>query len=316
MGKIINIMIDVSIIIVSYNNFDLLKYCLFTLFKFSKEFVFEVIIVDNNSSEGNIDDIVKEFDNIILIKNQTNLGFSKANNIGLNIAKGKYILFLNNDVYFFENSIKRVLDYARTQSANTFIGCKLLNTDNSWQASTANFPSGLNSFSANFFLYLFFPNSKTLNKYFLQEREVREPVIVDYVLGAFLFGERETLLKLKGFDDRFFFYAEDMDLCYRLKLIDGKTIFYPLASVIHVGGASVKANQWFKFKNKALSELQFFQKHRGGIELFIGVLSHFLGNLVRIPIFALIGIIKFDKNLITRSFYHFRLLFVYPKNVF
>lgn len=309
-------MIDVSIIIVSYNSFELLKNCLLTLFEYSSGFIFEVIIVDNNSSEGNIDDIVKEYENVALIKNQTNLGFSKANNIGLSVAKGKYILFLNNDVYFFENSIKKVLDFAKKQPDKTFIGCKLLNTDKSWQASTANFPSGLNSFSANFFLYLLFPNSKALNKYYLQKREVKEPVVVDYVLGAFLFGERETLLKLKGFDERFFFYAEDIDLCYRLKLIDGKTIYYPLTSVIHVGGASVKSKQWFKFKNKSLSELQFFQKHKRGIEFFIGVLSYFLGNLIRIPITALIGIIKFDKNLIIRSFYHFRLLFVYPKNVF
>lgn len=316
MGRFINPMIDVSIIIVNYNGFGLLKNCLITLYKFSKNFDFEVLVVDNNSTDGNIEELVREFDKVILIKNKTNLGFAKANNIALNIAQGKYILFLNNDVYLIDNSIKMVLDFAQTQSDDTFIGCKLLNTDHTWQASIANFPSGLNSFSANFFLYLLFPNSKYLNKYHLQRKEIREPIIIDYVLGAFLFGSRETFLKLKGFDTKFFFYAEDIDLCYRLKLLGGKTIYYPLTSVIHIGGASVKTNQWFKFKNKAISELQFFQKHKKGIEFFFGIFSHYCGNLIRIPISAIIGLIKFDKGLIIRSYYHFRLLFIYPKNLF
>lgn len=309
-------MVDVSIIIVNYNGFDLLKNCLTTLYKFAEGFTFETILIDNNSTEGEIEEVVKEFDTIILIKNNVNLGFSRANNLGLNLAAGKYVLFLNNDVFFTENSIKKIFDFAEENKEKSFIGCKLLNPDKSWQVSSANFTSILNFVSSNFFLYLLFPSSSFFNKYYLQKKNVNIPIEVDYILGAFLFGSRELLLKLNGFDERFFFYAEDIDLCYRLKLIGGKTIFYPGTSVVHVGGASVKSNQWFKFKNKAISELQFFQKHKKGIKLLIGIIVHYSGNLIRIPITFIIATIKFDKQNLIRSYFHFKLLFIYPKNLF
>ena len=309
-------MVDVSIIIVNYNSFELLKNCLLTLYKYSKDFNYEVILIDNNSTEGDIEALIKAFNKVILIKNDVNLGFSKANNIGLKIAKGKYILFLNNDIFFTENSVKKIFDLAETYNKKTFFGCKLLNIDGSWQPSSAKFPSGLNFFTSNFFLYLLFPSSPYFNKYYLQKKNINQPVEVNYILGAFLFGTRETLLRLQGFDERFFFYAEDIDLCYRLKLMGGKTIFDPTTSVVHVGGASVKSNQWFKFKNKAISELQFLQKHIKGLDFFVGVVSHYFGNIIRIPIFFVIGLFKFNKDLIKRSHFHLKLLFIYPKNLF
>jgi GT2 family glycosyltransferase len=309
-------MVEVSIIIVNYNGFDLLKKCLSTLYAYTKNISFEIILIDNNSTDGDITDAVKEFDKVILIRNEHNYGFSKANNIGLKFAKGKNVLFLNNDVYFTENSIKAVNDFAKHQDPKTFIGCKLLNPDRSWQPSTAKFPSGLNFITSNFFLYFLFPSSPYFNKYYLQKQKILSAIEVDYILGAFLFGNREVFLRLQGFDEKFFFYAEDIDLCYRLRLIGGKTIFYPQTSVVHVGGASVKGNQWFKFKNKAVSELQFFQKHKRGMEFLIGIFSHYLGNLLRIPISFTLGIIMFDRKLIIRSYYHLKLLFIYPKNLF
>ena len=309
-------MIDVSIIIVNYNGFDLLKNCLLTFYKYARDFTYEVILIDNNSVEGDIKEVIKDFKEIILIENKTNLGYSRANNLGLKIANGKYVLFLNNDVLFIENSIKVIYDFAEKLDDKTFIGCKLLNPDKSWQPSSAKFPSGLNFITSNFFLYLINPYSEYLNKYYLQKKIINVPVEVDYILGAFLFGSRSVLLNLQGFDERFYFYAEDIDLCYRLKIMGGKTIFNPTTTIIHIGGASVKSNQWFKFKNKAISELQFFQKHKSGIEFLIGIFSHYTGNFIRIPIFFVIGILMFDRDLLIRSYYHLKLLFIYPKNLF
>lgn len=309
-------MIDLSVIIVNYNGFKLLRHCLRTLFEFTFGLNYEVIVIDNNSTEGDVNEIVNDFDNVILVKNKSNLGFAKANNLGLNIANGKYVLFLNNDIYFTENSIKNTFDLAEKNDEKTFIGCKLLNPDKSWQPSTTKFPSGLNSITSNFFLYILNPSSQYFNKYFLQNKNITVPVEVDYILGAFLFGRRSILLKLQGFDERFFFYAEDIDLCYRLKMMGGKTLFNPTTSIVHIGGASVKSNQWFKFKNKAISELQFFQKHKNGIEFLIGIISHYIGNFIRIPISIFAGIILLNKDYIVRSYFHLKLLTVYPKNLF
>src|SRR5574338_196525 len=178
-------MVDVSIIIVNYNGFDLLKNCLNTLYNYADGFYFEVILIDNNSIEGDIEEVVKGYDKVKLIKNKINLGFSRANNVGLNLAQGKYVLFLNNDVYFTENSIKKIFDFVEGNNEKTFIGCKLLNPDKSWQTSTANFPSLLNFLSSNFFLYMLFPSSAYFNKYYLQKKKIEIPIEVDYVLGAF-----------------------------------------------------------------------------------------------------------------------------------
>lgn len=309
-------MVDVTIIIVNYNGFNFLKKCLSTLYEFTRDLTFEVIIIDNNSSEGKIEEVLIDFKDVILIKNETNIGFSKANNLGLKIARGKYVLFLNNDVYFIENSIKKIFDFSEKQNDRIIVGCKLLNPDGSWQASTSKFPSLINLFSSNFFLYVLFPKSSLLNKYFFQFSKVDFPIKLDYVLGAFLFGLREDFLKLGGFDERFFFYAEDIDLCFRFLQNGGSIFFFPNTSVFHIGGGSVRNIPWFKIKNKFISEIQFYQKHFSGIKFVIAIIISYIGDFIRIPIFFFLGLICFNKNYLLRSFYHIKLLFVYPKNLF
>ena len=113
--------IDISIIIVAYNRFDLLRNCLSTLNKHTRNVAYETIVIDNNSAEGEAETITNEFENIILIKNSTNEGFGAANNQGLAIAKGKYVLFLNNDTIFFENSIKKVFDFAESINVSLIV---------------------------------------------------------------------------------------------------------------------------------------------------------------------------------------------------
>jgi len=306
---------DVSIIIVSYNNLEILNSCIVSLYKHITDISFEVIIVDNGSDKEKIKEICNGYSNLKLILNEKNVGFAKANNIGLKIASGKYVLFLNNDTVFIENSIKKVFDYAE-KNKNIILGCKLLNPDGSWQQSTANYPSLINAWSSNFFLYKFFPHSKTLNKYHIHSNKVTQPIEVDYVLGAFLFGSKKEIMELNGFDEKFFFYAEDIDLCYRYKKFGGKVIFYPLTSIIHIGGASVVGNQWFKLKNKFIAEIQFYQKHYKGLEFYLSILAMYFGNFLRIPIFFLWGLISLKGTHILRSLYHFKLLFIYPENLF
>ena len=118
--------INVSIIIVNYNGKKLLQNCLSSLYKFTRDVTFEVILIDNNSSES-IDDLLEEYPQIKFIKNNKNLGFAAANNQGIRIVKGKYILFLNNDTVFIENSIKKVFDFAQSRGEPVFVGCRLLN---------------------------------------------------------------------------------------------------------------------------------------------------------------------------------------------
>jgi len=159
--------LDVSIIIVNYGSTEFIKACLESVKKHTSKINYELIIVDNDSKSDKIVDLLKDFKKTALIRNDTNKGFSTANNQGAEIANGKYLLFLNNDTVFFENTIKMVFDFAESRGENNIIGCKLLNDDKSIQKSVYDFPSLLNVFTSNLFLYLLFSKSKYFNKYHL-----------------------------------------------------------------------------------------------------------------------------------------------------
>ena len=308
--------IDVSIIIVNYNSTELLKNCLDSIEKFTTGINFEIIVIDNNSMTVDFDELLKYHHRIMLIKNDINRGFGAANNQGVEAAIGKYVLLLNNDTILSENSIKKVLDFAETLEGNETIGCKLLNEDKTIQKSVYDFPSLLNVFTSNFFLYLLFPKLKHFNKYHLMNKGISRITEVDVVTGAFIFMSRESYEALGGFDERFFFYMDDTDLCYRHKNNNGKVVYYPETSIIHLKGKSVKGESWFKNKHQSISTIKFFQKHFFGLEFLLMLIIHYIGLLLRIPLFILGGMFKLNKNLFIRGIYYARLIFIYPPNEF
>ncbi|MDQ7815416.1 MAG: glycosyltransferase family 2 protein [Melioribacteraceae bacterium] len=308
--------IDVSIIIVNYNSFEILSECLRSLFKFCIGTSNEVIVIDNASTQGNVESVINNYNNINLVKNKTNLGFAAANNIGLKYAHGKYTLFLNNDTVFLDDSIKKVFDYSESSSENRFVGIQLLNSDGSRQESVVQFPSLWNTITENFFLYKLFPKSILFNKYYQNCFDYNEPVEVDVIRGAFMFCPTEQLTKLDGFDERFFFFSEETDMCKRFKDSGGKVIFYPVSSVIHYSGATADLDMWFKFKNQTTGKIQYYQKHFKGIMFFFAILVHYSGLLLRGFLFAIGGVITANKKLILKGYYFFGQLFVYPKNQF
>jgi GT2 family glycosyltransferase len=308
--------IDVSIVIINYNSTPLLKNCLDTVEKFTSGINYEIIVVDNNSMTGNVDELLKIHDRITLIINDVNRGFGAANNQGVEVAKGKYVLLLNNDTILFENTIKKVFDFAETLEGNEIIGCKLLNEDKSVQKSVYNFPNLLNVFTSNFFLYLLFPKSKYFNKYHLMNKGISRITEVDVVTGAFIFISLKRFEELGGFDERFFFYMEDTDLCYRHRNVGGKVIYLPDTSIVHLKGKSAGSESLFKNKYQSISTVKFFQKHFFGVEFLLMLFFHYFGLLLRIPLFILGGMFTLNKNLVMRGFYHLRLIFLYPANEF
>ncbi len=308
--------IDVSVILVNYNSFNLLVDCLSSLITYTKDIIYEIIVIDNKSTSGNIKEILNKFENLRIVKNPDNRGFGYANNQGVEIAKGKYVLFLNNDTILIENTIKEVFNFSENINIPAIIGCKLLNEDKSLQYSVFDFPSVLNVFTSNFFLYALFPKSKFFNKYHLMNKKIDTTTIVDVVTGAFLFSRRDQIQKLGGFDNRFFFYNEETDLCYRFVKSGGKVYYFPETAIIHLKGGTAKKNSWFAYKNQSISTIKFFQKHFHKLNFLLAVLTHYMGLIMRIPIFLLIGTITLNGELIKRSFYSFKLLFVYPTNSF
>lgn len=308
--------IDVSIIIVNYNAFDLLDKCLGSLFYFCKGTVNEIIVVDNNSTSGNIEKLTAKYSGVRLIKNESNIGFAAANNVALPFVKGKYILFLNNDTVFREDSIKTVYDFAESKTVPVFTGIQLLNSDLSKQESVVEFPGLWNTITENLFLYKLFAGKKLFDKYWQNRVTFKEPVEVDVIRGAFMFCPSAKIMEMKGFDERFFFYSEETDLCKRFKDSGGRVFFNPSSSIIHYGGASADSDLWFKYKNQTTGKIQFYQKHFRGINFLFLILFHWAGLILRGIIFSISGVVSLNRNTILKGYYFFRQLFVYPVNRF
>jgi hypothetical protein len=306
----------VSVIIVSYNNLYLLKDCLCSLIQHTKDVKYEIIIIDNNSVEGDVKNAVSEFKDTTLIINKNNAGFAAANNQGIGLAKGKYFLFLNNDTIFLENTIKKIFDFAESLQDKTFIGCELKNADRSHQDSIQEIDNVWNYFGEKFFLYKLFPGSKLLNRYYQNYIPAEKPVDVDIIKGAFMFCDSKSVIELKGFDERFYFYGEEVDLCMRFKAQGGRILFYPMSSIIHLGGATVTKNRWFDLKNQVIARIQILQKHYYGLMFFTMLLLHYSGIFLRIWVYSIEGVITLNKNQLWKALYYLKQLFVYPQNRF
>ena len=305
-------LIDVSIIIVNYNNFDLLVNCLNSILKYSVDVTYEIIVVDHNSSEGDVSDVIRKYEGVKLIKNSSNLGFGAANNAGSRIAGGKYLLLLNNDTELVEDSVSRVFKYAEISGEHLIVGCKLLNADLTPQESTYSFPSLWNIFTENFFLSKMFPKSKMLNKAYLSFIDISEPVDTDVVKGAFLFINSECYSDLNGFDERFYFYSEETDLCLRFKRRKNKIIYFPNTSIIHYGGENVGNDSWFTHKNLAIGKIQYYQKNFRAFKFICALILHYSGIIVRIPVYILLSFFLMKKAYLYKSFYFFKQLFLCP----
>lgn len=307
---------DISIIIVNYNNCNLLQKCVESVISFTEDITYEIIIVDNNSTECNPEQIIPEINNLILIRNIENHGFAKANNQALKIAQGKYILFLNNDTIFIENTLKKIFNYTEALNKPTIVGCKLLNENGTNQISIGKFDSLIYNISISFFLYKLFPYSKIFNRYYLNYFDFKSPTNVDFVKGAFLLCDKNSVDKLNGFDEGFFFYGEEVDFCYRFRKIGGNIIFYPETKIVHLGGASTDSNLKFKFENQAKGRIQFYQKHFHGVQKYLAIFFHYFGVLIRVPIYFLGGIFTMKRSLIKKSWFYLYQLSVYPRNQF
>jgi len=309
-------MVEVSIVIVNYNEPELLKECVASLIRETKEISYEVIVVDNGSTVGNVEECLAAFPSVILIKNKNNMGFAAANNIGLKCANGKYLLFLNNDTLFTHNAVKHVHDFTGKFDTPVFASCQLINADRSKQDTVTKFPKVWNGFTENFFLYKLFLKSPIFNKYYQNYINLTKPSEVDVIRGAFMFCSADAVRQLNGFDERFFFYSEETDLCYRFKKNGGKIFFLPEVSIIHYGGVTTDKNLWFKFKNQSIGKVQFYQKHFKGLQFVVALIFHFAGLFMRGILFTLSGFITLRKSLIVKGYYFFKQMTVYPKNNF
>jgi len=232
---------DLSIIIVNYNVKEFLQNLLHSIDKAAQNITHEIIIVDNASDDGSIEFLQQKFPKVKLIINKENLGFGKANNIGMKIAKGRYFLLLNPDTLLSENLLQEMTTFLDKTIEAGMAGCKILNPDGTLQlACRRSFPGPWTSFCKVTGLSTLFPKRKIFAHYNLTYLDENQTYEVDAISGSFMMMRKEVYEKTGGFDEDFFMYGEDLDLCYRIQKEGYKVFYVHSAQIIHYKGESTK----------------------------------------------------------------------------
>lgn len=238
--------IDLSIIIVSFNTAELTVACLRSVYDHAKDLSFEVIVVDNNSRDNSLK-LVEEFkkalgkrsDSLIIIANNENSGFSRANNIGIKESSGRYVLFLNSDTVVPEKTLEHMVtfmdEHEDAGAATCFV--RLANGELD-DAAHRGFPTPWNALCHFSGLSRIFPGTMFFNGYHMAWKDLQKTHEIDALAGAFMIVRREAGKAVKWWDEDYFFYGEDIDFCYMLKQNGWKIYFVPQVEILHLKGAS------------------------------------------------------------------------------
>ena len=230
---------DISIIIVSYNTRELLGDCLKSIKSATKSLKVEVFVVDNNSKDKTVEMVSNKFPDVLLTSNKTNLGFSKANNQAIRKAKGKYILILNPDTILQPETLDKMFKFMNKNKDIAVATCRVqLPNGNLDRDCRRRYPTPWRAFTYFSGLSKIFAHSKIFDQYqmgYVSNKQMHE---IESCVGAFMFIRKFALDKVGLFDEDFFFYGEDLDLCWRFKQKGFKIYYTPITKIIHYKGAA------------------------------------------------------------------------------
>jgi GT2 family glycosyltransferase len=277
-------LIDVSIVIVNWNTRELLRACLASIVQNIRRLRTEILVVDNGSRDGSAQMVARDFPTVRLLVNSRNLGFAAANNRGLSQATGRYLLLLNSDTVVLPDAVEEMVRYADAHRQVGALGPRLLNKDGSPQVSVAVFPR-LHHDAAMILDVKHWPVVGTLaqrykRRAYAYKRE--RACVVDGVIGACLLLRREAIEQTGLLDDQYFFFFEELDLCYRLRQRGWATVYLGPAQIVHRGGqswapVSVQRLVWYY---KGL--LRFYHLHRSRRRYLVVRISIALGAFAHI----------------------------------
>lgn len=253
--------LDLSITICSWNTREDLRACLASLERVRDEAQFGVIVVDNASADGSADMTAQEFPWVRLIRSETNLGFTKGHNLAMKEANGRILMPLNSDTIVHDGALAKIVAFMGEHLDVGVLGPKLLNPDGSLQFSCRRFPTPMAALFRNTPLGKLFPNNRYAREYLMQEWPHDEPREVDWVSGAAMCIRREAYEQLGGFDETFFMFLEDVDVCYRAWQLGYKVMYFPDAVITHAIGKSTDkaANRMIRQFHKSM--YLFYRKH-------------------------------------------------------
>ncbi len=273
---------ELSIVIVNWNVRELLRRCLDSILSSDGLFVgldtpgystsgvgAEVIVVDNASADGSTAMLAQDYSWVRVVANSDNRGFTRANNQGLAISQGRFVLFLNPDTELAPDALRLMLDYAAAQPQVGVIGPQLRYGDGSLQSSRRRFPTLVTFFLESTVVQRWWPRNQVLSRYYMLDRPDDAISQVDWVVGACMLLRRAVLEQIGGFDEGFFMYSEELDLCRRAVDAGWQVVYLPTAVVTHHEGKSseqVVAARHIRFHT---SRVRYVRKYHGRLAALI-----------------------------------------------
>jgi len=286
--------LKLSVVILCWNDRQVIADCLHSIFATTRATEFEVIVSDNGSTDGSIQFIRENYPQVQVIENGQNLRFAKANNLGIRASRGEYILILNPDTIIHDGTLDRMVSFGDQHPEAGAFGCRVLNSDGSYQVSARPFAS----FRAEWITALYLRGLGRLNKWFASDSYAgwngTTQRQVDWITGCFMLIRRDVLRDVGGFDEQFFYYYEDMDLCRQIWKLGRPIVYTPEASITHLKGQSTSQRLpavGFALDSQITRYLYYYKYHgvRGVrharrialVSLFLRRAGYLTGQMVR-----------------------------------
>jgi GT2 family glycosyltransferase len=270
---------DLSIIIVSWNTQEILADCLASIYANPPGGVFEVLVVDNASSDGTTEMVHQSFPQVRLVESSENLGFARANNLAISLAKNpRYILLLNPDTIVYPESLHKLISFMDENPKVGAAGPRMLNPDGSLQTSCYTAPTLARECARMFHLGWILPNTC----YHMEKWDLGKRRDVDIIQGACLILRNTALEQVGLLDDNFFIYSEDFDLCFRIQKAGWRLVWLPEAEVMHYGAQSTGQVSAEMFLHLYRAKMKFMRKHYGVKSVFIYKLILLIAALPRL----------------------------------
>jgi hypothetical protein len=263
--------LDVSAIIVNWNTKELLRNCIASIYEQAGSVNYEIIVIDNASSDGSCEMVRSEFPEVILTVEPTNRGYAAAINDGIRIAHGRYVLVLNSDTLICDAAIEKTVRYADKHPEAAVIGCQVRENPDKVQMTCFQFPSLLNLFLRSSGLARCFKKNRFFDREDIRWWQRDSERQVDVVSGMFMLVRHEAIDEVGVMDEDYFLYCEETDWCYRFSKAGWKMLFWPGAVILHLGGGghSSKTKELQLEVQMKKSILLFFKKHYSTIHYFL-----------------------------------------------
>ena len=273
-----------SVVVVNYNTAHLLRRMFGALEAGRGDLKFQVIVVDNVSRDNSVEVLRTEHPEAELIANPVNVGFARANNQAVPLARGRYVLLLNTDAFVSPDTLPKTVSFMDAHPKCGVLGVKLVSEDGSLQPSCRYFPTPWNAFLASTGLERFFPATRLVDDMTWDHTSVRE---CDWVPGCYYLVRREVIERVGLFDPRYFLYWEEVDHCRAVRSAGWSVIYYPYTQVVHIRGESAVTAGPLNPVSRQISTLQvesellYFRKHHGLLGVLLAVFLASVGDTMR-----------------------------------